>query len=203
MSSHSTSTGVLNWRTGLPVLASALVTLREPTPQDVPALVSLLALADARRFGLDDPASDDAALRLVADAAAQRAAGLAFTYIITMTPTRSLVGLIQMRRLDPGFEAAECDCTIAPTLRGTGVFVEAAKLVLSFAFNEAGVHRIESRTVVDNGRATGALRKLGAVHEGVLRRSVRRGNAWVDQALWALVKEDWDADTTPGTHSVH
>ena len=203
MSSHRTSTDVLNWRTGLPVLTSGLVTLREPGLQDVPALVSLLALNDASRFGLDELATDAAAERLIADATSQRAAGLAFTYVITMTPTRSIVGLIQMRRLDPGFEAADCDCTIAPTLRGTGVFVDAARLAVSFAFGVAGVHRIESRTLVENGRANGALRKLGAVQEGILRRSIQHGGVWMDQALWAIVKDDWDTEPGPGTRSVH
>jgi RimJ/RimL family protein N-acetyltransferase len=44
---------------------------------------------------------------------------------------------------------------------------------------------------LQNGRANGALRKLGAVQEGVLRRSVRRGGEYVDQVLWSLLKEDW------------
>ncbi|PYR32420.1 MAG: 30S ribosomal protein S5 alanine N-acetyltransferase, partial [Acidobacteria bacterium] len=37
----------------------------------------------------------------------------------------------------------------------------------------------------------GALRKLGAVQEGILRRSLRRGGEYLDQVLWSLLKEDW------------
>ena len=44
---------------------------------------------------------------------------------------------------------------------------------------------------LQNGRANGALRKLGAVQEGVLRQSVRRGGEYVDQVLWSMLKEDW------------
>ena len=44
---------------------------------------------------------------------------------------------------------------------------------------------------LQNGRANGALRKLGAVQEGVLRQSARRGDEYVDQVLWSLFKEDW------------
>ena len=43
----------------------------------------------------------------------------------------------------------------------------------------------------ENGRGNTALRKLGAVEEGVLRRSVRRNGEYVDQVLWSLLKEDW------------
>ena len=56
---------------------------------------------------------------------------------------------------------------------------------------------------VQNGRANGALRKLGAVQEGVLRRSVRRGDEYVDQVLWSLLKEDWGehwVSTAPRVH---
>jgi len=48
-------------------------------------------------------------------------------------------------------------------------------LIGSFAFGTIGTHRLEARVLLQNGRASGALRKLGAVQEGVLRHSVRRG----------------------------
>ena len=203
MSSHSTSAGVLNWRNGLPALTGRLVTLREPVPQDLAALVSLLSLSDATRFGLDDFTSDADARRLIDAAARDRAAGLAFTYVVTAGGANSVVGLIQMRRLDPAFEGAEWECTLAPASRGTGVFADAAQLAISFAFESAGVHRLEARVVVDNGRANGALRKLGAVHEGILRRAIRRRGAYFDQALWALLKDDQGNQRARDGRSVH
>jgi RimJ/RimL family protein N-acetyltransferase len=44
---------------------------------------------------------------------------------------------------------------------------------------------------VENGRGNGALRKIGAVREGILRRSFHRAGKYLDQALWAIVDEDW------------
>jgi RimJ/RimL family protein N-acetyltransferase len=93
--------------------------------------------------------------------------------------------------MDPGFESAEWECTLAPAARGTGVFLEAIRLVGSFAFGQVGVRRLESRVLVKNGRANTALRKLGAVEEGILRRSARLNGEYVDQVLWSLLKEDW------------
>ena len=60
-----------------------------------------------------------------------------------------------------------------------------------FAFNVIGAHRIEARVQLQNGRANGALRKLGAVQEGILRRSARRRGEYVDQVLWSVLKDDW------------
>jgi RimJ/RimL family protein N-acetyltransferase len=191
------------WRTELPVLAGRTVTLREPAFQDLGPLLELLKLRDATRFGVDEPISDLGVQDLIDRAARERAAGVAVTYSITISASRTLVGLVQVRQLDPSFEAAEWECTIAPSARGTGIFLEAARLAGSFAFGTLGVHRLEARVLVQNGRANGALRKLGAAQEGVLRRSVRRSGEYLDQVLWSLLKEDWGehwVSTAPRVH---
>jgi ribosomal-protein-alanine N-acetyltransferase len=182
---------VSNWRDDLPVLTARTVTLREPISSDLGPLVDLLSLGDATRFALDEPVSEVALQQLIERIARDRAAGRAFTYVITLTATRTVIGLLQVRQLDPGFEAAEWECTLAPSWRGSGVFVEAARLVGSFAFGSVGANRLEARVPVRDGRANGALRKLGAVQEGILRRSLRLGGEYLDQVLWSMLKEDW------------
>jgi RimJ/RimL family protein N-acetyltransferase len=182
---------VSNWRDELPMLTARTVTLREPISSDLGPLVDLLSLGDATRFALDEPVSEVAVQQLIERVARDRAAGRAFTYVITLTATRTVIGLLQVRQLDPGFEAAEWECTLAPSSRGSGVFVEAARLVGSFAFGSVGAHRLEARVPVRDGRANGALRKLGAVQEGILRRSMRLGGEYLDQVLWSMLKEDW------------
>ena len=191
MGTDRTSTSVSNWRAELPTLAGRTVLLREPTVHDVGALVDLLSLGDATRFGLDEPPSELAVQQLIDRAIRERAGGLAFTFAITLAAARTVVGLLQVRQLDPGFEAAEWECTLAPSVRGGGVFLEAARLAGSFAFGSIGTHRLEARVLLQNGRANGALRKLGAVQEGVLRRSARRAGEYVDQVLWSMLKDDW------------
>jgi RimJ/RimL family protein N-acetyltransferase len=191
------------WRTELPTLVGRAVTLREPASPDLGPLVDLLSLNDATRFGLDESVSDVSVQELIDRVARERANGVSFTYAITLTGARNLIGLLQVRSLDPAFEAAEWECTIAPSSRGSGVFVDASRLVGSFAFGTLKSHRLEARVLVQNGRANGALRKLGAVQEGVLRRSIRRGDEYCDQVLWSLLIEDWGdhwVSTSPRVH---
>ena len=183
---------ILNdWQKALPVLTSRLVVLREPVSTDLGPLIDLLSIVDASRFGIEESALHIGVAGLIDRGPVDRANGVSFTYVITLASSRTIVGLAQVRRLDPTFEAAECEMTLAPSVRGTGVFVDAARLVGSFAFDPVGAYRLESRVVVQNGRANGALRKLGAVQEGVLRRSVRRGEEYFDQVLWSVLREDW------------
>jgi RimJ/RimL family protein N-acetyltransferase len=191
MPGESAVIGVATWRNELPSLNGRVVVLREPATQDLGPLVHLLSIGDATHFGLEEPVSDVAVLESIERFARERASGLAFTYAITLASARTIVGLVQVRQLDPSFEAAEWECTIAPSFRGSGVFLESARLVGSFAFGTIGVHRLEARVLLQHGRANGALRKLGAVQEGILRRSVRRADHFFDQVLWSLLKEDW------------
>jgi RimJ/RimL family protein N-acetyltransferase len=179
------------WQTTLPTLTSRAVTLREPVAQDAGALVDLLSIADASRFGLEYPVTELAVHDFVERARLDREAGAAITYVVLINPLRAVAGAFQVRRLDPMFEAAEWEATLAPSARGTGAFIDAARLVGSFAFGTLGAHRLEARVLLQNGRANSALRKLGAVQEGVLRRSARRGGEYVDQVLWSVLKDDW------------
>jgi len=55
------------------------------------------------------------------------------------------------------------------------------------------VHRLEARAAVRNGRGNGALRKIGAVQEGLLRKSFLKDGEYLDQALWTILDEDWKA----------
>jgi RimJ/RimL family protein N-acetyltransferase len=191
MAAETSNPGAPTWRDELPPLSGRVVVLREPVTQDLGPLVDLLSLGDATRFGLDEPVSEVGVLELIERFGRERASGLAFTFVITLAAARTIVGLVQVRQLDPAFEAAEWECTIAPSSRGSGIFLEAARLVGSFTFATLGTHRLEARVLLQNGRANGALRKLGAVQEGVLRRSVRRDGEYCDQVLWSLLKDDW------------
>ena len=74
---------------------------------------------------------------------------------------------------------------------GTGIFAEGARLVVDFAVDVIGTHRLEARAAVANGRGNGALRKIGAVQEGVLRRSFFRNGVYHDQVIWGIVADDW------------
>lgn len=194
---------VSDWRRELPTLTSRLVTLREPVSEDLGPLVDLLSIADATRFGIEEPVTDVAVQLFIERTAHDRQAGAAFSYVVLHGASRAVVGLVHVRGLDPTFETAEWECTIAPSSRGSSVFLETARLVGSFVFGAIGAHRLEARVLLQNGRANGALRKIGAVQEGILRRSIRRGGEYVDQVLWSVLKDDWGdhwVSTSPRVH---
>jgi ribosomal-protein-alanine N-acetyltransferase len=101
------------------------------------------------------------------------------------------VGLFQIRQHEGAFQTAEWGFALGAAYWGTGLFVASATQVLDFVFDTLETRRLEARAVVDNGRGNGALQKMGAVREGVLRSSFLKDGRYYDQALWSILREDW------------
>jgi RimJ/RimL family protein N-acetyltransferase len=167
------------------------VRLRELVSSDAVSLQALLTTPAVRHAISAPPPSVDAFERFIATMRAGRESGTSVCFGIVPAHAAAAVGLIQIRQLDPSFQIAEWGFALGAPFWGTGLFVDAARLALDFTFDVLGVHRLEARAAVINGRGNGALRKLGATQELVLRQSLRADGQALDQALWALLDTDW------------
>ena len=180
-----------DWRHGLPVLTTANLTLRELRMSDAPSLCAMLSSPEVSRFISPPPTNVAGFERFIAWTQNERAAGRYICFGIVPTGMDVAVGLIQLRQLEPSFATAEWGFALGSPYWGSGLFIEAAELVVDFGFDVVGVHRLEARASVKNGRGNGALRKLGALQEGVLRRSFLKNGEYVDQVMWAILDSDW------------
>jgi RimJ/RimL family protein N-acetyltransferase len=189
----ATTSVTSDWRHQLPVLAGRQVRLRELRASDAPALFALLTTAEVARFISPPPTTVEAFERFIAWTLRQRAAGTYACFAVTVAGQDTAIGIFQVRETEPGFGTAEWGFALGSPFWGLGIFQEGAELVLRFAFETLGVHRLEARAALRNGRGNGALRKIGAVQEGVLRKSFLRHGEYLDQALYAIVDEDWQA----------
>jgi RimJ/RimL family protein N-acetyltransferase len=180
-----------HWRAGLPVLQGEGFTLRELRMTDATSLLSLLTTEEVTRFISPPPKTVEGFERFIAWAQRERDAGRYVCYAIVPDGYDTAVGLFQVRQLDSSFATAEWGFALAFEFWGSGLFMGGAELVIDFAFDTLGVSRLEARAAVANGRGNSALRKIGAVQEGILRKSFLRGGKYIDQALWSLLEEDW------------
>jgi len=179
------------WRAALPVLSDGRVTLRALKSSDAASLFSMLSTEEVRRFVSPPPADVAGFERFIEWTLSERTAGRHVCYAIVPAGYDVAVGIVQVRQLDPSFSSAEFGAAVGSHFWGTGLFLSAASLVLDFAFEMIGVHRMEARAAVQNGRGNGAMRKLGAVQEGVLRRSLYCRGQYFDQLLWSILADDW------------
>ncbi len=180
-----------NWKSGLPVLAGTTFTLRELRMEDAPSLLAMLSTEEVARFISPPPTTVQGFERFIAWTHREREAGHYACFAVVPQGLTSAVGIFQVRALEPGFATAEWGFALGSAFWGNGMFAQGAGLVLDFAFDVIGVHRMEARAAVANGRGNGALRKIGAVQEGVLRHSFVRSGQPHDQVLWGILAEDW------------
>lgn len=198
MSAARLETTTTDWRQTLPVLTGSMVTLRELRLSDAPSLLAMLSSEEVARFISPPPTTVEGFERFIAWAQRERAAGNYACFAVVPHGMDTAVGIFQVRQLEPGFATAEWGFAIGSGFWGTGVFLDGAKLVVDFAFDSVGVHRLEARAAVANGRGNGALRKIGAVQEGVLRKSFLRNGEYLDQTLWTILDDDWRAKSVWG-----
>ena len=187
----TTTTTTSDWKQALPVLTGSMVTLRELRISDATSLLAMLSTEEVARFISPPPTTVEGFERFIAWTHRERAAGNYACFAVVPHGMDTAIGIFQVRQLEPGFGTAEWGFAIGSAFWGTGLFTTGAKLVIDFSFEVIGVHRLEARAAVQNGRGNGALRKLGAVQEGILRKSFLRGGKYLDQSLWAILHEDW------------
>jgi len=186
-----------DWQRALPMLRGARVVLRELRVSDAPSLFAMLGAEEVARFISPPPTSVEGFERFITWTHRQRSAGTYACFAVTIRGYDTAVGIFQLRQTEADFRTAEWGFAIGSPFWGSGVFRESADLVLDFAFETVGVYRLEARASVQNGRGNGALRKIGAVKEAILRKSFLRNGVHVDQALYAILADEWRSMTRP------
>ena len=187
----TTAVTISDWKDGLPVIAGSTFTLRELRVEDAPSLLAMLTTEEVSRFISPPPTTVEGFERFIMWAA--RAPGRQLCLL------RGCAAGLHHRRghlptPSPSSTASPMPNGASPLVRSSGARASSLKAPASswdFAVDVIGIHRLEARAAVANGRGNGALRKIGAVQEGVLRRSFCRNGVYHDQVIWGIVADDW------------
>jgi RimJ/RimL family protein N-acetyltransferase len=186
-----------HWRHGIATMRSGRFSLRELKLGDAQALLAFINTEEVVRYLSMPPSTVEGFERFIAWTHRQRAAGVQATCALEIDGFDTPVGLFQLRSVGATFSTAEWGFALGSAFWGTGAFRTGAELMLRFAFEVVGVHRLEARACVRNERGSAALRKMGAVREGVLRQSFRREAGCLDEALWTLIADEWRRGAAP------
>jgi RimJ/RimL family protein N-acetyltransferase len=180
------------WRLGVPELRNEAVALRELKISDAPMLLKHVS-GPSVQYITPPPQSVEDFTRFIRRARVERRRGTQLSLGIVPGGQSAPVGLAQIWAIEPDFSTAEWGFVLGESVWGTGLFGASARLLLDFAFDTLSVMRLEMRIVEDNVRANKAMRKLGATREGTLRCGFRRGDAFLDHAMWSILAEEWRA----------
>ena len=104
-----------------------------------------------------------------------------------------LAGMSSFITIDPSRQCLEIGATYyRPPLRGSGLNRRVKDMMLGRAF-DCGIRRVEFRVDIRNTRSQAAMKKLGAVREGLIRADRITWTGQVrDTVLFAILKNEWE-----------
>ena len=133
-----------------------------------------------------DPVHFDASIDALAD--------VPLNHTFVLFNGDELAGMSSFIGIDEARQVLEIGGTYyRPHLRGTGFNRRVKDMMLKRAF-ACGIRRVEFRVDRRNERSQAAMKKLGAVREGVLRADRITWNGHVrDTVLFSILRDEWPA----------
>lgn len=78
--------------------------------------------------------------------------------------------------------------SIHPKFRGKGIATKAVKLITDYAFKKYKLVRLSARCRTFNKASARVLEKAGFTFEGIHKKELKKGNQYLDNMYWAIVK---------------
>ncbi|MGV9313876.1 GNAT family N-acetyltransferase [Streptomyces sp. NPDC003691] len=143
-----------------------------------------------RYIGFADAARDlEAARALLRKYADRQAADGGRIFGIWLDGT--LVGGVLFVSLDAAAGTAEAGCWLEPAAVGRGLVTQAARILLDWAVDVRGVHRVEWVAASANTASLNVARRLGMRRDGVLRESFVHHGERYDLEVWSVLAPEW------------
>jgi RimJ/RimL family protein N-acetyltransferase len=179
----------------IPTLTTERLVLRPFSAEDAPAVQALAAAPEvaATSLNIPHPYPEGTAAAWIARHAVAAADGTLRTWAITRAADSILLGSITigvMQRHARG----HLGYWLGLPYWNRGYTTEAARRVVAFGFGDLHLYRIEAACFPRNRASARVMEKAGLRYEGRLRGYVRKGEAFEDVLLYALVRPDVAAD---------
>ncbi|MEU3408063.1 GNAT family protein [Streptomyces sp. NPDC006670] len=146
-------------------------------------------------IGFPDRATDlESARQLLRANAEKSAADGARLYGIRVADT--LVGGVLFPNFDAAAGNCEVGCWMEPAGTGRGLVTRACQVLIDWAFDVRGMHRVEWHVAAGNEKSIAVARRLGFTREGVLRQSHLHRGVRQDTEIWSLLAPERAAART-------
>lgn len=120
----------------------------------------------------------------------ERESGLAFPF--GMFFQQRLIGEINLNGISRGaLQSATVGYWIDEDHAGHGFTAEAVVIVVKFALEQLGLHRVEIGIIPRNNNSRRVMEKLRFRNEGIAERLVEINGVWEDHVRYAITAEEW------------
>ncbi len=114
-----------------------------------------------------------------------------FQLVIIKKDNGELIGDIGIHFLESGSFQVEIGCTLNCNQQGKGFATESLTEILKFLFQKLNKHRVIASIDPRNEKSIKLVERLGLRKEAHFRKSILINNEWVDDLVYAMLKEDW------------
>ncbi|QLH27009.1 GNAT family N-acetyltransferase [Streptomyces sp. Rer75] len=145
-----------------------------------------------QHVGLADAVTDLESSRRFLESYAQKAA-TDTGRIYGIWTDGKLVGGVLFRTMDIAQATAEAGCWLEPSAVGRGLVTRASRVIIDWALEERGIHRVEWHVSAANAPSIAVARRLGMTKDGVLRESFLYRGKRCDMEIWSVLAPEWRA----------
>ncbi len=144
-------------------------------------------------YSLKNPAGEEGMKQYIADALKAKSEGKEYPFIVWDKRTKQWAGSTRFYDIQLQNQTLQLGYTwYGKAFHGTGLNKHCKYLLLSFAFEEMGMERVEFRADANNERSIAAMKSIGCVVEGILRNNVptftgKRRNS----IILSILKDEW------------
>ena len=110
---------------------------------------------------------------------------------VEVVASGQIVGDVGIGWISDVHRQADIGYSFLPEHRGHGYATEAAAAMVDLAFTELGAHRVCGRLDARNTDSARVLERLGMRHEAHLVENEWVKGEWTDEAVYAVLAEEW------------
>jgi N-acetyltransferase len=172
------------------------IRLRRLTIDDAPALLHAARDPEVGRHLFHPPGSTLAEVEgYVRWILGLEQEGTVLPFVVSRTAGRGgVIGAARFLDIDRKNDAAEVGTWLDSAHWRTGANLATKSLLLTYAFETAGCHRVTLRTDLRNERSRTAIARLGAVREGILRDEQKLADGgYRSSVLYSILADEWPA----------
>jgi [ribosomal protein S5]-alanine N-acetyltransferase len=115
-----------------------------------------------------------------------------YSFGIYLMETRELIGKVTLSEILRGpLQSCFIGYYLDKNHNGKGYMTEAVRLVVSYAFGELKLHRIEAGVMPHNMGSIKVLEKAGFHKEGIAKKNVKINGVWQDHQVLAILNEEY------------
>ena len=179
----------------LPTLETEDLILRKPAMKDAEDIFRYASDPEVARYVLWEPHRSLSETRsFVRYLRSRIRAGCPSSWVVVLKETGTVIGTIGFIWYSSENRSAELGYSFSREHWNRGYATQALKAVIASVFRSLPVNRLEAQHDVRNPASGRVMEKCGLRQEGILRDRIMNKGEYVDVALYAILRSEWEAD---------